>query len=343
MAQGQREEGRRSSRWRILWAVPAVMMAASLVWLMGCASAVDPWANVPGEPRIVVTIPPLYSFVRAVAGDGAAIQCLCTTTGPHHYETDTREARLLDRADLFFAIGLQLDDKFSNALTGLARRNNPHLTCVKLGDQLPRKMIHKMRQHKHEKGETSAPHTHGELDPHVWLGMEQVIATVGQIRDELVKVDEKHADTYKKNADAFIKKMRTLHQDGRKMFEAKKVKRIISFHDALEYFSDSFGLTIADVIETGPGDNPTQRHLARLVELCRKEGPIGAITVEPQYPETSSAGQVQRELRGKGIKIEMVTVDPLETAVPEELHSEGASWYEKRMRQNLKSLADVLK
>ena len=321
------------------------VMGALAVGLLsvGCTSAPNPWKEVPGSPRIVVTIPPLYSFVRAVAGKEAAIQCLCTTTGPHHYETDHREARLLDGADVFFAVGLSLDDKFADALHTMSRKR-AELPLVKLGERLKEKgLVRKMREHdEKEKAGGEHHHHHGEYDPHVWLGPEQVIALVGLIRDELVKVDEKHADDYKKNAAAYVKRLRKLHADGKAMFAKKKVRRIISFHDALEYFAHGFGLEIADVIEMAPGDHPTAVHMADLIKHCQAE-PIGAITVEPQYPESGSAGVVRRALKDRGITVALVTVDPLETANPDELNQEGATWYEARMRSNLKALADVLK
>jgi ABC-type Zn uptake system ZnuABC Zn-binding protein ZnuA len=117
----------------------------------------------------------------------------------------------------------------------------------------------------------------------------------------------------------------------------------VSFHDALGYFGRTFGVKIADVIEEGPGSEPNAKHLVELVELCKdKDKAVGAIAVERQYAK-SSADLVQKELKNKGIVIELVTVDPLETADVEELKKEGAGWYEARMRQSLKALADVLK
>jgi zinc transport system substrate-binding protein len=328
--------------WRWLLGPALAILLACALMTAGCAKAIDPWEGVPGTPRIVVTIPPLYSFTRAVAGDEAAIQCLCTTTGPHHYEKSFRDARLLDEADVFFAIGLELDENFSNPLISDMKRPSrlPELRYVKLGNRLPAKLVHKMRQHDHDEDKED-DHKHGELDPHVWLGTEQVIAMIGMIRDELVKVDPDHAGRYTKNADAYIKKLRKIHDDWYEKFKGKKVKRIISFHDALQYFADSFGLEIAEVIETGPGDEPTPGHLNKLVDLCRNpKKPIGAITVEPQYPESSSAAQVRDALQNR---IELVKIDPLETADPDELTKEGAAWYEKRMLENLKALDDVLK
>ena len=48
------------------------------------------------------------------------------------------------------------------------------------------------------------------------------------------------------------------------MLDEKKVKRIISFHEALGYFARTFDLRIAAVMEPGPGDEPNAAHLAKL-------------------------------------------------------------------------------
>jgi zinc transport system substrate-binding protein len=172
-----------------------------------------------------------------------------------------------------------------------------------------------------------------------------VIVMVGLIRDELAKVDAANASTYRKNAEEYIDKLKKLLTDGRKMLADKKVKRIISFHDAFEYFASGFGLHVEDVIEVGL-QSPSPFHLARLEKLCRQpDRPIGAITVEPQFPDANAARQLQKALRNARppIVIPLVSIDPLETADRDELKNEGAGWYEKRMRQNLEALDKVLK
>src|SRR5690242_14198768 len=100
----ERPGGARSVGWFLWPGLGLAVVLAGLLWMVGCTTAPDPWASVPGEdnaPHIVVTIPPLYSLTRSVAGDRAKIFCLCTTTGPHHFESDYRDARLLLRADAF--------------------------------------------------------------------------------------------------------------------------------------------------------------------------------------------------------------------------------------------------
>jgi ABC-type Zn uptake system ZnuABC Zn-binding protein ZnuA len=318
-----------------------LVLAVALGCLSGCGRASDPWAGEKASPKVVVTIAPLQSFVKGVLGkDRGAVRCLCTTTGPHHYQPDSRDARLLEKADVVFGIGLKLDDTFTEALSLLAHRDN--LPFVKLGDKLPPKLLLEADHDEddHKDGEMhDHKHDHGKYDPHVWLGIPQAIAMVNLIRDELSGIDEKHAEDYAKNARSYIESLKALQKSAPKVLNGKS---LISFHESLNYFGPSFGLKIAGAIERGPGDEPTAAHLAALVEKCKKEK-IRVIAIEPQYPATSSAARLRDELKAKGIDATLVTVDPLETADPKELEKDGSAWYEARMRRNLEALGKVFK
>jgi zinc transport system substrate-binding protein len=319
----------------------AVGLLGLALGLLGCGRAVDPWQNVPGSPRVVVTIAPLYSLARGVAGDRAAIQCLCTTTGPHHYQLDTRDARILTKADLFLAVGLQLDDSFTESMRSVARR--PDLHFIKLGAALPRDSLLEMKHEHHEHGDDDHAHHHGKYDPHVWLGVPEMVAMANLVRDELCKIDAEHASEYTNNASAYIARLNKLHKEGKEMLREKKVRRIISFHEALGYFARSFDLEIADVIEVAAGSEPSPNHLAAIVQRCQnKEKPVAAIAVEPQYPKSTSAKVVQKDLQAKGLNIPLVEIDPMETAEAADLEKEGAGWYEARMRKNLEALTKTL-
>jgi ABC-type Zn uptake system ZnuABC Zn-binding protein ZnuA len=312
-----------------------------LVGLVGCSRVVDPWQDTPGAPRVVVTIAPLYSFVKAVAGDRAAVKCLCKDRGPHHFQSDLRDAVVLQRADLFLAVGLTLDDSFADSLA--QQSGKPGLPYVRLGPKLHSLLIPIQGKVRH------GDHYHeGGHDPHVWLGVEQAVAMVEMVRDELGKVDPPNKAEYDQNAAAYVQKLVRLRDDGRKLLAGKKHKRIITFHDSLRYFAKSFGLTIADVIETAPGAEPSAQDLKRLTELCQKAktdgDPIAVIAVEPQYASSTAATKLQDELKApqRGVDVKLVEVDPLETADPAQLEGLGAGWYEAQMRRNLEALAQEL-
>jgi zinc transport system substrate-binding protein len=298
--------------------------------------APSPWEGETGSPRVVVTIAPLDSFVKAVGGNDVAVRCLCTTTGPHHYQNDSTDARLLPQADVFFAVGLTLDDHFADRMH--QDSGNPRLRYVKLGDQLGQKLLRELPNPIHH-----GDHVHKGYDPHVWLGLEQAERMVKEIADELSRVAPDRAETFKANAVAYCKKLEDLQKEGEKELTGKSSRRIITQHDSLHYFARSFGLEIAGVLQKAAGDEPTSQDyidLYKMVEKSRKDGGnqvIRVIAVEPQYPKNTSAATL-KDMVEKGA-LKLVEIDPLETADPQELKSEGAEWYLKRMRTNLNALA----
>ncbi len=108
----------------VVMMVPLAVLVI-LAGLPGCGRSADPWQGESGSPRVVVTIAPLYSFVRGVAGKNAAVKCLCTTTGPHHYATDTRDVALIEKADVVFSVGLELDERFTDCAGQAGEQKKP--------------------------------------------------------------------------------------------------------------------------------------------------------------------------------------------------------------------------
>ena len=327
------------TRW--IYSTLALITCATLVSMMGCAVAGDPWAGDEGKSHVVVTIAPLESFVRAVGGDRVAVRCLCTSTGPHHYKPDTRDAHLLSKAQLFLGVGLTLDESFADVMYRTARK--PGLPYVKLGEKLPESSLLEMKHECCKHGEEGHTHKHDKWDPHVWLGIPEAIEMVERIRSELTKIDPDGESVYQANATAYTAKLNGVHEEGKKLLAGRPIRRIVSFHEALGYLAKSFDLEIADVIEQGPGDEPTQGHLTDLVKVCSDpKKPIAAITVEPQYAGSSSATIIQRELARVKVTLPLATIDPMETAEVSDLAREGGDWYIERMRQNLASLSKAL-
>jgi hypothetical protein len=96
-------------------------------------------------------------------------------------------------------------------------------------------------------------------------------------------------------------------------------------------------------LQKGAGDEPNGQEFAELEQLIVRENeagrPVQVIAVEPQFPQRT-AGILQGLVKDKDhLTLNLVEVDPLETADRDRLLSEGAEWYEKRMRANLSALA----
>jgi ABC-type Zn uptake system ZnuABC Zn-binding protein ZnuA len=285
----------------------------------------------PGSPRVLTSFPPLYCFVRNVAGDDASVLCLCTTQGPHDYSYSAHDALTVKRAGLFLTNGLNLDDHFTTRLRDSC--GNPGLRMVEVAQAIPADRLRKYDP-------DSTEHRHGVYDPHVWLGLPEAVLMVKRVRDELKKANPAKASEYDQRAAAYLARLEDLHQYGQAAFRDKKEKDLISFHESLAYFARGFGLRIINHVAPRPGVEPDQHRLAELVKACRANG-VRVITWEPQYQEGTARTLVD-ELRLKGVAdAVIVPVDPLETADAAELSD--PAWYERKMRENIDNLAKVLR
>jgi ABC-type Zn uptake system ZnuABC Zn-binding protein ZnuA len=325
-------------KWRKRAVLGSVLAAAAALAWVGCGSVKDGWEDKPGPPRVLASFPPIACFVENVGGDHAGLICLCTGTGPHDYQFKIRDSIQLKRADLFFANGLGLDDHFADKMVN--NSGNARLRYVKLADNLPASLRMKGEAHGHEHGhgheghDHDHGHHHGEFDPHVWLGIPQAIGMVEQIRDGLKDADRAHAADYDRNAATYIARLKELHAEGKKKLKELKVP-VITFHESMGYFADSFGLNVLGSIQPTPGEAPSPQKYKSLVEKCPK-GSTVLIAVEPQYPETA-AETLKKALTNAEVKVHLVIIDPLETCSGDEWKE--ADWYERKMRANIDNLA----
>jgi zinc transport system substrate-binding protein len=323
---------------RLALAGVMLLTAASVsAFFVGC-SATGPdndWPPGPG-PKVMTSFVPIYCFAANVAGDDASVVCLLDATGPHNYEATARDARRLEKADLFFINGLELDEKFADSLKKSC--GNPNLEMIELAEGLEKKgQLLKMTV-----SPAHAGHGHGEFDPHVWLGIPEAISMVEAIRDALIKKDPAHKEGYTQRAADYVNTLKGVQEYGDKKLADKKDRNIISFHESLGYFARTFKLNVVASLEPVAGTEPDGKRIVELEKLClNKDRPVRLIAVEPQYPQNTSASTLLRELQGKGVKdADLVVIDPIETVTPDE---RGPKYYETRMRANIDRLAEKMK
>jgi zinc transport system substrate-binding protein len=343
-------------RWINATSWMALVTVAGIVGLVspGCSSPSEsnPWQKLPGPPRVVASFAPLACFAMNVGGGDAGVLTICAAKGPHGYEPTPEDQQKLRQADVFFVNGLELDERFADKMAQAS--GNPRLVgkdapgFVEVGERLLKaRLVDKMGEHDHhdhegrkEEEAKGDEHHHGEQDPHVWLGSPQAEAMVNVIRDELKTIDGKHASDYDRQAADYIEKLKKLHADGKQALADKKNRKIVTTHDSLHYFAESFGLEIAGVIELQPGTEPDAATMQELVKKCKKEG-ARVIATEPQYRQ-KMAETLSAELKRQGMSdVEIIDVDPLETVTTGETLDRG--WYERRMRANIEELKKALR
>lgn len=284
------------------------------VALVGCGGADKAAEKKSAEPfRIVTSFYPMYvATINITDGvDGVEVYNMTKpqTGCLHDYQLMTEDMKTLEKADAFVINGAGMED-FMDKVTE---------------QQKALKVIDASRG-------IALMHDEEGDNPHVWLSVTDAITQVRNIADQLKEADPAHADSYEKNAAAYIKKLTALKSEMHASLDNVPHKDIVTFHEAFPYFAKEFNLNIIGVVEREPGTEPTPTELQETIEQVNAL-PTKVLFTEPQY-SPAAAETIARETGAK-----IYTLDPVVTG---EATPAAKNAYIDTMKQNMKILQEAL-
>lgn len=223
----------------------------------------------------------LLNIVGTVEGVGVVSLAEPDAGCLHHYHLTTRDMALLSKADVVVVNGAGLESFHGDLL-----RKRTGLKIIDACSGLDLLV---------DRAATNA---------HVWVSPTRHIRQIQRIADGLAQWDPVNAGAYRKNADAYTRRIETLKAAMSSRLAQVRHHKIITFHEAFSYFADEFNLEVVGCIEREPGSAPSASEMAALIQLIRTSG-VKALCVEPQYPD-KVARVIARET-GAGI----YTLDPV--------------------------------
>lgn len=280
--------------------------------------------------NIVTSFYPMYvATANIVDGiDNVELRNLtATTTGClHDYQLTTSNMITLSTADVLIVNGGGMENFIEKAV-----ETYKNLKVIDSSAGIIEAHMEKeaLEQEELESLEEEHKHEHGE-NAHIWVSISMHIEQVKNISEELAQIDPENAEKYKQNADNYILKLENLKDKMHKSLDGLENKKIVTFHEAFEFFAEEFNLEVVAVIEREPGTYPSAGEVAKIIDLIRSKD-VKAIFVEPQYSR-SAADTIARETN-----IPVYTLDPVVTG---ELDKDS---YIKLMNQNLSVLEEALK
>ena len=243
-----------------------------------------------------------------------------TTGCLHDYQITTSDMIKLSHADILVINGDGMENFISKAMTLY-----PELFIIDASTGIlenHEELLNHREEHEHE-------HEH-EQNCHYWVSVSLHIEQIKNIVKELITINPENAEKYRKNADEYIEKLNFLKEKMHQELDGLENKKIVTFHEAFDFFAEEFDIEIAAVIEREPGTYPSSRELAEIIDLV-KENDITTIFIEPQYSR-SAADTIARETNAK-----VYMLDPI---VSGEMNKDA---YINIMNQNLESLKEGLK
>jgi zinc/manganese transport system substrate-binding protein/manganese/iron transport system substrate-binding protein len=238
---------------------------AALLLVAACGGQQPGPSGQDGRIQVVTTTSVLADFVSRVGGERVRVSALVPTGGEvHTFDPAPSDAARLESADLLVMNGLGLDDWLLDFAQQAGAAETPVI-------QLAVGLI--------------------EVDyiddnPHLWLDPAYASIYVDLVRLKLIELDAGEQADYDANADAYDDQLVGLDEWARGEFDAlpKENRRIVSFHDAFPYFARAYGLEIVGVVVEAPGQEPSAREVAALIDAIRRSG-ARAILAEEQFSD----------------------------------------------------------
>lgn len=180
------------------------------------------------EPiKVVTTFTVLADMARNVAGDAAEVVSI-TRPGAeiHGYEPTPRDILGAEGADLILWNGLNLELWFEQFLGNLG--DVPAVTVSAGIDPIA------IRSGSYE----------GLPNPHAWMGLDNALIYVANIRDALIAADPDNAATYTANAEAYSAQLRATLEPLREAVRAVPENRrwLVTCEGAFSYLARDFGM-----------------------------------------------------------------------------------------------------
>lgn len=260
----------------------------------------------------------LTEVAEKVGGDRVTVFGLVKPgVDPHEYEPTPADLKMVSEARLILTSGKHLE----NYLDKLQEASGGKAELLAVGDQLPDLTM------KAEEGNGSA------IDPHWWQSVSNVEQATRIVRDAFSRVDPAAKAEYEKNAQSYLAQLDELNSwVKRKVAELPRDKRkLVTSHDAFQYFARDYGFTISAIEGVSTETEPSNRHVANLIDQIKKEQVKAIFTEATLNPKVTT--EITRETGAK---------------VGGELYADGlgpgdGSTYAGMMKHNVTTIVDALK
>jgi ABC-type Zn uptake system ZnuABC Zn-binding protein ZnuA len=215
-------------------------------------------------------------LARLALGDSVQIDSIIPAgVDVHTFEPSPSDAARIAAADLILMNGLGLDE-WAVSLVDAAHRSEADI--LRLGEGLDVSDAWSYLA-------SPEAETEHAYDPHVWLDPTGAAHYVQRIVDRVVQDRPELTNTVRTASAKGFVALQDLGAEIRALFLAipEVNRKIVTFHDAFGYFARAYNITIVGVAIASPGQDPSAREIAALIDAIRASG-VTTVFSEVQFP-----------------------------------------------------------
>lgn len=234
--------------------------------------------------NVAATVPWIGSLAGEIGGEKVRVVTLVNGS-----QGETKPSMILKvrRADLLIYNGLDLEGNYLPLVIESSR--NPKVQPGASGNLDCSRFVEVLFQ--------------SEGHPHFYhLSLRNIRRVAKGIAEGLSRVDPWNASVYWANLAAFEEKLR--HRGKHWSNLPLKGKRVLAYHNGLEYLAAEFGFEIVAYVEPSPGVAPADGHMDWVVEVIKRTRPHALLA-------TNESGEEEMQIlsRKTGVKAVVIPVD----------------------------------
>ncbi|NJC25709.1 metal ABC transporter solute-binding protein, Zn/Mn family [Neolewinella antarctica] len=263
-----------------------VLLACGLVLTVACENGAAGAAD--GRLKIVTTTTMITDLVKNIGGDSVSVQGLMGSgVDPHLYKASEGDVTKLTSADVVFYSGLHLEGKLVDVFEKMGRTTN----TIALAEAL------------NKDGLIGSEYFASNYDPHIWFNIEYWKQLTAYLTEQLSELDPQHADFFRANEVAYLRKLDALETDVRATITTLPAEKrvLVTAHDAFNYFGQEYGFEVVGLqglsTATEAGVQDVQK-LARLII----DKQVKAIFVETSVPRRTIEA-LQQAVKADGFDV----------------------------------------
>ncbi|MBU6376097.1 MAG: metal ABC transporter substrate-binding protein [Bdellovibrionales bacterium] len=257
------------------------------------------------EVKVLTSTSDLAAIAKVVGGDLTSVESVAKgTQDPHFLEAKPSFMLKTNRADLFVAVGLDLEIGWLPSILRGAR--NPKVQSGSAGYLEVGPLVDPLEIATGEVTRAEGD-VHPLGNPHVTLDPKRCAKIATAIAKRLGEIDPPHAAQYQARAEEFQRKIEEKTKLWTQRLEKTGIKKMITYHKTLNYFFDRFGIQNVALLEPKPGIPPTSGHILKVVSII-KEQKVPLILVE-NFFDPAVTRKIQQEVPSVQTRIIPVSVE----------------------------------
>lgn len=202
---------------------------------------------------VLASVFPAYDWARnlAAGSDNVSVDLLLKDgVDLHSYQPSAKDIVKISTADIFIYVGGESDQWVGDALKNAGNENQIVINLMEVlkGFVKEEEVVEGMQaeDNEHEEGELHVPeladhlHDKSEFDEHVWLSLNNAIASSNEIARALMERDESNAQIYMANLVSYVQALSSLKEAYANEFGGKTI--IVCDRFPFRYLTDEFGI-----------------------------------------------------------------------------------------------------